>query len=85
VSDDSSKHLQEAGRILDGAIKALRRVWETPEEMRRRIEAEVEEEFRVEPPSHQPPGGPRWLPTYLTNWFPGGLWSGRKGKRSPPK
>lgn len=77
----SSDKLREANAILDSAIRTIRRIWETPEEMRRRIDAEVEEELRPEPPSMPPPGGPRWLPTYLANWFP---WKGRAPRR-PPK
>jgi hypothetical protein len=75
---DPLKQLEEAGRIIDGAIRTIRRIWETEEEMHRRIEAEVMEEFRLEPPSAPKPGGPRWLPTYLANWFP---YRGRSGRR----
>lgn len=76
---DALLMLRQVSQEMDATLHRMRAHFlPTDRELRERIWGEVEEEFRPEPPSQPPPGGPRWMPAYLANWFP---WQGRKGKR----
>ena len=78
MSSDAVEALREAGAAVDRAIREIRRIWATDEELEAIVNAEVHEELAPEAPSHPRPGGHDWRETFRKNWLP---WGGRRDRR----